>query len=71
VKDEGSNLEEVIEDLWRVTAEVGLPMLDRFPDPCAVIDLVTDGIVVADPHSAVAHDILDAARAACGTAAHA
>jgi hypothetical protein len=44
-------------------------VLARFHDPCAVIELVTDGVVVADPDSVVAHDILDAARVACGAAA--
>ena len=68
VKDDGSNLDEVLEDLWRATSEVGLPMLDRFHDPCAVIRLVTDAVVVANPDSPVAHGILDAARGACGPA---
>jgi hypothetical protein len=70
VKDDGSNLDEVIADLWQVTHDVGLPQLDRLHDPCAVIDLVTDG-VVANPGSPVADAILEMARAACGEAVRA
>ena len=66
VKDDGSNLEEVVEDLWRATSGIGLPMLDRLHDPCAVIRLVTDAVVVSNPDSPIAHHILEAARTACG-----
>ncbi|HET9084616.1 MAG TPA: hypothetical protein VFN41_09470 [Candidatus Limnocylindrales bacterium] len=66
VKEDGSNLDQVIEDLWQVTAGVGLPMLDRVHDPCAVVDLVDSGAVTAAaPDSIVATAIRDAAEAAC------
>jgi hypothetical protein len=72
VKDDGSNLDEVVEDLWRVTAGVGVPMLDRLHDPCAVIGLVDEGtITTAAPDSIVAQGIRDAARAACRSAGEA
>ena len=65
VKDDGSNLDEVIADLWHVTESIGLPVLDRLHDPCAVIEMVLDRTLVSDPTSMAATDILDAARRTC------
>ncbi len=63
--DDGSNLDEVIADLWHVTESIGLPVLDRLHDPCAVIEMVLDRTLVSDPESMFATDILDAARRIC------
>lgn len=65
VKDDGSNLDEVIADLWHVTETIGIPVLDRLHDPCEVIDMVLDRTLVSDPQSMFATDILDAARRIC------
>ena len=65
VKDDGSNLGEVVADLWHVTQSVGLPALDRMHDPCQVIEMVMDRTLVSDPESPVARYILAAARSLC------
>jgi hypothetical protein len=43
VREDGSNLSETVADLRAVVAAVGLPMLDRFHDPCDVMELVRAG----------------------------
>jgi hypothetical protein len=65
VKDDASNLDEVIADLWHVTQTVGLPVLNRLHDPCAVIEMVLDRTLVSDPESMFAEGILHAARRIC------
>jgi hypothetical protein len=64
VRDDGTNLDEVIEDLWHVTDRVAIPWLDRLHDPCRVIELVLDG-TLADPDSLEGWEILEAARTRC------
>jgi hypothetical protein len=64
VRDDGTNLDEVIEDLCHVTDRVAIPWLDRLHDPCQVIELVLDG-TLADPDSLAGWEILEAARTRC------
>jgi hypothetical protein len=64
VRDDGTNLDEVIEDLRHVTERVAIPGLDRLHDPCQVIELVLDG-TLADPESLAGWEILEAARTRC------
>jgi hypothetical protein len=65
VRADGSNFDEVIADLWAVTASVAIPTLARFHRPCDVIDLVMDRTIVSDPGSPAAREILHAARRVC------
>jgi hypothetical protein len=65
VKEDGSNLKEVVADLWHVTETIGLPALDQLHDPCQVIELVLDRTLVSNPESPVARDILQAAQRLC------
>ncbi len=65
VQDDGSNLDEVMADLWRVTNEVGLPMLERLHDPCQTIELVLGRKLGVNPDSSVGREILHAARRVC------
>ena len=45
VREDGSNLAETVDDLTDVVTSTGLPMLQRFHDPCAVRDLFEAGMV--------------------------
>ena len=65
VKDDGSNLDEVVGDLWNVTRTVGLPALARLHDPCRVIEMVRAGDLPPAPDSLAGHDIIEAARRVC------
>ena len=65
VKDDGSNLDEVVADLWQVTSAVGLPAVTRMHDPCQVIDMVSTGAMPPHPDSLAAHEIIEAARGVC------
>jgi len=65
VKDDGSNLGEVVADLWQVTSAVGLPALARMHDPCQVIDMIQAGALLPDPDSPAGQEIVEAARRAC------
>jgi hypothetical protein len=64
VKDDGSNLDEVIQDLLHVVTSVGLPLLDAFHDPAAVIEMAEGGELNASPDSYAARDLVDQARRA-------
>ena len=45
VRDDGSNLAENVGDLTEVVSSMGLPMIERFHDPCAVREMFEAGIV--------------------------
>lgn len=64
VKDDGSNLDEVVKDLLQVVSSVGLPLLDAFHDPAAVIAMAEGGELNAAPDSPAAKDLIDQARQA-------
>jgi hypothetical protein len=64
VKDDGSNLDEVMQDLLDVVSSVGLPLLDAFHDPAAVIAMAEGGQLVASPDSPAARDLVDQAQQA-------
>jgi|GEM_PF-6618151 len=63
IKEDGSNLDEVIHDLLQVIKRVGLPALDTYSDPAAVIHLVNSGGIMARPGSPAANEVVRAARA--------
>lgn len=65
VRDDGSNLAEVVADLWGVAERVGLPALDRMHDPCQTEALLRDRTVVVDPDSLSGYELLEQARLAC------
>jgi hypothetical protein len=65
VREDGSNLSEVVMDLLSVLERDGLRMLDRFHDPCSVIDMVEAGDLAPRPGSPAALDIIDKARRLC------
>jgi hypothetical protein len=60
VLEDGSNLAENVADLADVVASTGLPMLERFHDPCAVRDLFAAGVVGVSLDGR--YDLDDAAR---------
>ena len=60
VMEDGSNLAENVVDLAAVVASTGLPILDRFHDPCAVRDLFQAGVVGVSLDGR--YDLDDAAR---------
>jgi hypothetical protein len=66
VKDDGSNLDEVIQDLLQVVSSIGLPLLDAFHDPVAVIAMAEGGELNSSPDSPAARDLIDQARQALG-----
>ena len=64
VRDDGSNLDEVVRDLLHVVSTVGLPVLDAFHDPAAVIAMAEGGELNASPDSPAARNLIDQARQA-------
>jgi hypothetical protein len=64
VHDDGSNLDEVIQDLLDVVTSVGLPLLHAFHDPAAVIAMAEGGQLNASPDSPAARELVDQARQA-------
>ena len=64
VQEDGSNLEEVVQDLLRVVWSVGLPLLDAFHDPAAVVAMAEGGQLNASSDSFAARDLVDQARRA-------
>jgi hypothetical protein len=45
VRDDGSNLADNVRDLTAVVSAIGLPLLERFHDPCTVRDMFEAGTV--------------------------
>lgn len=62
VLDDGTNLDVVVDDLVDVVLSVGLPRLDAFHQPAAVIAMVEAGELDARPGSPVAWNLVDQAR---------
>lgn len=62
VLDDGSNLAEVVDDLLGVIRSVGLPLLDAYHDPDAVIRLVRAGALRMAPESVAADELVEAAE---------
>lgn len=62
VKEDGSNIAQVMEDLLRVTTSEGLRMLDALTDPTAAIQMVQAGRLTPRPGSPAAIDLIRAAR---------
>ena len=62
VLDDGTNIDEVVADLTQVVLSVGLPRLDAFHQPIAVIAMVEAGELGARPGSSVATDLIHQAR---------
>ena len=65
VRDDGSNLSEAVNDLRTVVDRDGLPTLERFHDPCSVIDMAESGALAPRPGSPAALEIVHAARRLC------
>ena len=63
VREDGSNLGEVISDLLAVIEGEGLAMLQQFSNPEAVIGLVQSGKLICRPESPVAKELVGQARA--------
>ena len=62
---DGSNLSENVSDLLGVVERDGLPLLERFHDPCAVAALAREGALHMTPDSLAGRDVIEAAEAAC------
>lgn len=62
VKEDGSNIAEVMEDLLRVITTEGLRMLDALTDPMAAMQMVQAGRLTPRPGSPAARDLVQAAR---------
>ncbi|HEX6230801.1 MAG TPA: hypothetical protein VF029_03735 [Actinomycetota bacterium] len=64
VLDDGSNLREVLDDVLEVVRRVGLPALDGFHDPGAVIRSILDDELQMAPDSPAARALIEAAERA-------
>lgn len=62
---DGSNLSETVSDLLGVVERDGLPLLERFHDPCAVAGLAREGALHMAADSFAGREIIQAAEAAC------
>ena len=65
VREDGSNMSEVANDLWAVTERVGLPALDRMHDPCQIEALISDRTVLISRDSLAGYELIEQARLAC------
>jgi hypothetical protein len=62
IKEDGSNVGEVMDDLVDAIEGDGLSVLERFHDPNAVIKMVRAGELGARPDSPAANQLARAAR---------
>jgi hypothetical protein len=65
VREDGSNLAEMVVDLRASFERRGVRMLERFRDPCAVIAMVGTGELPFGPYSPAARETIAAARRFC------
>jgi hypothetical protein len=65
VREDGANLSECVVDLLLAIERVGLPLLQRLHDPCAVAEILRDGPLAIRPDSPAGRDLLEAAHQAC------
>ena len=68
VLEDGSNLDEVLQDLTATVVEVGLATLGRFNQPKLAIEMVLQGELTSGPESPIGQEVLKAARAELGGA---
>jgi hypothetical protein len=64
VREDGSNLDEVVSDIRSAVLTVGLPLLDRIHDPCEALALIESGVFVK-PDSPIGLDLRRKAKGAC------
>jgi len=64
VLDDGSNLEEVLDDITTVITRTGVPMLDRFHDPRSVVQMILADALPMAPDSPGARALIEAAETA-------
>ncbi len=62
VKEDGSNISEVMADLMAVITTEGIRMLKQLTDPKAAIELVRSGTLLPRPGSPAANELVRAAR---------
>jgi hypothetical protein len=62
IKDDGSNVDEVMDDLLAAIEGEGLAVLERFHDPSAVIKMAQVGELGARPGSPAANELIRSAR---------
>ncbi len=65
VREDGSNVEENIADLLAVVEREGMPLLEAFHDPCAVVRMVRAEELWIVPSSPAGQDVIAAAVDAC------
>jgi hypothetical protein len=66
VLEDGSNLEQVIEDLVAIVRDKGLPILERFHDPEQVLQMAASGDLNSGPSAPVTQQVVHAALAQLG-----
>jgi hypothetical protein len=66
VREDGSNLEQVVDDLGRVAETIGLPFLARMHDAATIAQMVADGELSTSRGSPMALKVSQAAAARLG-----
>lgn len=66
VLDDGSNLDENLADLLVVLERDGLPLLDRFHDPCSVLVMLREGnLGHVNPSSPAGRELMETLELEC------